>query len=78
MNNNVTTWADGHGRWHAEVPDTRMALSRAVRMIAMELFDRAPRTATFVQIKECVEQNIVSIPCDKPGRVLFAEYAIER
>lgn len=77
MNDNVKTWADGFGRWHAEVPDTRMGLSRAVRSIAMELFDRAPRTATFIQIREYVEQNIVNIPSDKPGRVHFAEYAID-
>lgn len=77
IDNNVKTWADGFGRWHAEVPDTPMGLSRAVRMIVMELFDRAPRTATFIQIREYVEQNIVSIPSDKPGRVHFAEYAID-
>lgn len=77
MDNNVKTWADGYGRWHADVPDTRLGLSRAVRSIAMELFDRAPRGTTFVQMREYVEQNIVSLPNDTPGRVHFAEYAID-
>ena len=77
MDNNVKTWADGYGRWHAEVPDTRLGVDRATRMIAMELFDRAPRGTTFIQIREYVEQNIVSIPSDTPGRVHFAEYAID-
>lgn len=76
MTNNVKTWADGHGRWHAEVPDTPMGLSRAVRSIALELFDRAPRGTTFREMREYVEQNVVSIPSDTPGRVHFAEYAM--
>lgn len=78
MNDNVATWADGFGRWHAEVSDTPLGLNRAIRSIAMELFDRAPRGVTFLEMREYVEQNIVSLPSDRPGRVHFAEYAIER
>lgn len=77
MNNNVKTWVDGFGRWHAEVPDTRMGLSRAVRSIAREVFDRAPRGTMFSEILEYVEMNIISVPCKQPGRVHFAEYEIE-
>lgn len=77
MDNNVKTWADGFGRWHAEVPDTPMGLSRAVRSIALELFDRAPRGTTFLQMREYVERNIVSAPSETPGRVHFIEYGIE-
>lgn len=77
MNNEVNTWADGVGRWYAEVPDTRLGLDRAIRAIALELFDRAPRGTTFEEMREYVEQNIVSVPSDKPGRVRFAEYAFE-
>lgn len=77
MINEVKTWADSHGRWHADVPDTRMGLGRAVRSIAMELFDRASQGTKFVTLLEYVEQNIVSIPSEPPGRVHFAEYAID-
>lgn len=77
MTNDVKTWTDGHGRWHAEVPDTRMALSRAVHRIALELRDRSPHGTTFEQMREYVEQNIISLPSETPGRVHFAEYAID-
>ena len=76
MNNDVKTWADGYGRWHADVPDTRLGLSRATRSIALELFERAPHGTTFIETRKYVEENIVSIPSDTPGRVHFAEYAI--
>lgn len=77
MNNDVKTWADGHGRWHADVPDTRLGLSRAVRIIALELFDRSPQGSSFLEMQKYVEENIVSLPCETSGRVHFAEYAID-
>lgn len=73
----VKTWADGFGRWHAEVTDTRRGLSRAVRMIASEIHNRESDGSTLSQWVEYVEQNIVSIPSDKPGLAHFAEYAID-
>lgn len=73
----VHTYADGYGRWHAIVPDTPMGLSRAVRSIAAELFDRAPKGTTFLDLRAYVEQNIASLPSDKPGTVHFIEYSID-
>lgn len=77
MDNNVKTWADGFGRWHAEVPDTPRGPSKAVTAIACEIWDR---NRDFTTIDECVayvSQNIISIPSETPGRVHFAEYAID-
>lgn len=33
----VTTWADGHGRWHAAVPDTDDGARVAAEAIRVEL-----------------------------------------
>lgn len=77
MDNIVKTWADGYGRWHAEAETSRMGMIWAVNAIARELFDRAPRGTTFQDAREYVGRNIVRIPSDQPGRVHFAEYAIE-
>lgn len=75
MDNNVTTWADGFGRWHADVPDTPRGYTKAANAIAHELASRSPWN--YSEALAYVETNIVSIPSDKPGRVHFAEYAID-
>lgn len=77
MDNDVKTWADGFGRWHAEVSDTRLGLSRAVRSIAAEIHNREPDGSTLDQWVAYVERNIVSLPSETPGRVHFAEYEFE-
>jgi len=75
MNTEIKTWADGYGRWHAEAPDTRLGLARAIDAITTELSAREPWY--FSDNRTFVEENIISLPCDTPGRVHFAEYAIE-
>lgn len=71
---NVKTWADGYGRWHAEVNDTPRGLTNAVNVIAHELASRSPWN--FSEAAAYVDQNIISEPSETPGRVHFIEYAL--
>lgn len=71
---NVTTWADGYGRWHAEVDDTPRGLSDALNAIAFQLAIRSPWN--FSEALAYVEENSVSIPSETPGRIHFAEYEV--
>ena len=74
----MNIYADGFGRWHVILPDTRLALRWAVRAIAEELFCRSNGEQTKEELALYVERNIVSIPDGvEPGFVHFAEYALE-
>jgi hypothetical protein len=75
MIDNVTTWADGFGRWHAEVSDTPQGFNIARREISREIMQR--ENIGMVAVRNYLNLNMVSIPSDKPGRVHFAEYAID-
>lgn len=77
MNNDVKTWADGYGRWHADVPDTPRGLYKAVNAIATEIHNRESDGSTLEEWVDYLNKNIVSIPGGTPGRVHFAEYAID-
>lgn len=78
MSNEVKTWADGHGRWHAEVPATLWsAATRAANLIALEIWERSNKSEQpFFEVRHYVEEYMVSIPSEEPGRVHFAEYSI--
>lgn len=73
---NVTIWADGYGRWHAEVDDTPRGLTMATYEIAQALHERADKDAYFSKSLTYVEENIVSLPSETPGRIHFAEYEV--
>lgn len=76
-NNETRVWADGHGRWHAEVPDTPEARETAITLITRELTARYGDPATSGFLPAYVAENITPEPCETPGRVHFAEYAID-
>lgn len=71
---NVKTWADGYGRWHAEVDNTPRGLTNAVNAIAHEISSRSPWD--FSGAAAYVEENIISLPSETPGRIHFAEYEV--
>jgi len=71
---NVKTWADGYGRWHAEVDDTPLGYTRARNAIAHELSSRSPWN--FSEALRYVEGEIISLPSETPGRIHFAEYEV--
>lgn len=73
---NVTTWADGYGRWHAEVDDTPRGLTNAVNAIADEIQNREPSHTYISDTRKYVSRNIISLPSEKAGRIHFAEYEV--
>ena len=75
MNNDVKTWADGFGRWHADVPDTPQGFNIARRELSREIMQR--ENIGMVAVRNYLNANMVGIPSETPGRVHFAEYAIE-
>lgn len=75
MSNEVKTWADGHGRWHAEVPGNESPVM-AAHAIAEEIYDRSNQRMSFEEVIAYVGEHLVSLPSEEPGRVHFAEYSI--
>ena len=73
----ASTWADGHGRWHAVVADTPRGLINAVNAIAHELHTRTSDESTLSEWVGYVNKGIISLPSETPGRIHFAEYALE-
>lgn len=74
----MNIYADGFGRWHVILPDTRLAQRWAVKAIAEELFARSNGDSTLDEWVGYVEKGIVSIPEGlQPGFVHFAEYALD-
>ena len=72
----MKVYTDGHGRWHALVKDTPLALTKAVYGITDEILERSPRGTTRKSVEDYVNQNIVSAPLHTPGMVHFTEYAL--
>lgn len=73
---NVTTWADGYGRWHAELPDSHTIVRDAQYAIADELFERAHAGTSYGELFAYVSENMVELPSETPGRIHFAEYEV--
>ena len=70
-----TVYADGYGRWHAIVKDTRLGLTRAVEAIASELAERGNGDTDYL---EYVNRNICTHNVqDKPGFIHFVEYHLD-
>ena len=70
-----TVYADGYGRWHAIVKDTRLGLTHAVEAIADELDARGNGVTDYL---EYVNRNICTHNVqDKPGFIHFVEYHLD-
>lgn len=72
--NEVKIYADGYGRWHAIVPDTPRALTKAVDAIANGMTQRENLSRT--EAEKYIHRNITTVPADQPGTVHFIEYEI--
>lgn len=76
MSNEVKTWADGHGRWHAEVPEGAWSASRASNLIALEIWERGNKSERpFKSVRNYVDEHITEVS-NRDGRVVYAEYSI--
>lgn len=72
----VVTWTDGHGRWHAEVPEGAWSASRASNIIALEIWERSNKSEqSFKSVRNYVEEHLTKVS-NHDGRVHFAEYSI--
>lgn len=74
----MNVYADGFGRWHVILPDTRLALKWAVKAIAQEIHER-DGVLTIEEVTKYVNQNIVTWDQEgtEPGFIHFAEYGPE-
>lgn len=75
----MNVYADGFGRWHVILPDSRLALHKAITAMAAEIHERAPRGQSLVEVTQYVNQNIVTWDQEgtEPGFIHLAEYGPE-